>query len=129
MTKDPVFTEASYITASPNFHVEHSALVVAKVSDTSICGNVSLQPEVTIQMLDESLHSIKFGEIRSIAPRVSLLVPFDGPEVVRPNEHLEQDMSTYVDVTSLASGSPKWKTNLETLEDWYLVDFFHGTCG
>ncbi|WMV30962.1 hypothetical protein MTR67_024347 [Solanum verrucosum] len=61
-----------------------------KVSYTSICENDSLQPEITIQVLDD----IKFGEVRSIAPRLSLLVPFDGPQVVRPNERLEQDMST-----------------------------------
>ncbi|KAG5629805.1 hypothetical protein H5410_001522 [Solanum commersonii] len=108
-------------------HDEHwSALVVAKVSDKSICGNDNLPPEVTIQMtLDESSLNIKLGEIKSIAPRVSLLVPFDGQEVVRPNEHLERDMSMrYVDVNSLASGSPKWKNDLESFEDWYLAVFF-----
>uniref|UniRef100_M1CQU0 Uncharacterized protein n=2 Tax=Solanum tuberosum TaxID=4113 RepID=M1CQU0_SOLTU len=130
---DLVFAEISCKTASRNFHDpnasvhdEHqSARVVSKVSDTSICGNDNLPPEVTIQMLDKSPHNIKLGEIKSIAPRVSLLVPFDGPEVVRPNEHLVRDMSMrYVDVNSLASGSPKWKTDLESFDDCYLADFF-----
>ncbi|KAK4740176.1 hypothetical protein R3W88_003873 [Solanum pinnatisectum] len=133
VTKDSVFAEMSYTTMSPNFHdpnasvhdEEHSALVGSKVSDTSICGNDRMQPEVTIQVLDESFHDIKFREVRSIAPRVSLLVLFDGPEIVRPNEHLEQDISTrYVGVNSIASDSPKWKTDLETFVDWYLADFF-----
>ncbi|KAH0773786.1 hypothetical protein KY290_010923 [Solanum tuberosum] len=66
VTKDPVFAEISCKTASSNFddcnasvHEEQqSALVVAKVSDTSICGNDNLPPEVTIQVLDESSHNI-----------------------------------------------------------------------
>lgn len=65
-----MFAKMSYTTASPNFHdpnasvhdEEHSARVVAKVSDTSIWGNDSLQHEVTIQVLDESSHSTKFGK-------------------------------------------------------------------
>ncbi|KAH0706371.1 hypothetical protein KY285_010872 [Solanum tuberosum] len=56
VTKDPVFAEISCTTASSNFddrnasvHEEQqSVLVVAKVSDTSICGNDNLPPEVTI---------------------------------------------------------------------------------
>uniref|UniRef100_M1ATP0 R2 late blight resistance protein n=1 Tax=Solanum tuberosum TaxID=4113 RepID=M1ATP0_SOLTU len=88
----------------------------------SACNAESSQAD---QVLDESSHGIKLNEVRSIAPRVSLLVPFDGPEVVRPNEHLERDMSMrYVDVNSLASGSPKLKTDSETFVDWYLSDLF-----
>ncbi|WMV59087.1 hypothetical protein MTR67_052472, partial [Solanum verrucosum] len=41
---------------------QQSALVVDKVSDTSICGNDNLPLEVTIQVLDESSHNIKLGE-------------------------------------------------------------------
>ncbi|KAH0709545.1 hypothetical protein KY284_010972 [Solanum tuberosum] len=56
VTKDLVFAEISCTTASSNFddrnasvHEEQqSVLVVAKVSDTSICGNDNLPPEVTI---------------------------------------------------------------------------------
>ncbi|KAH0658396.1 hypothetical protein KY289_027144 [Solanum tuberosum] len=100
MTKDPVFDAMSYKTTSPYFQYDpnasvldavQSALVITKVTDKSICGNDSLHPEATIQVLHECSHNIK---LRSIAPRVSLLVPFDGPAVVRSNEHLEQDMST-----------------------------------
>lgn len=122
-TKDPVFDSMSYKTAIPDFHdpntsvldAVRSALVIAKVTDKSICGNDSLHPEVTIQLLHECSHNIK---VRSIAPRLSLLDPFDGLEVCRPNEHLEQDMSTrYVRVNSITSVSPKWKTDLETFVD------------
>jgi len=121
-----VFVEMSYTTMNPNLHdpnasvhdEEHSAFVVTAASDTSICRNANLQPEVTIQVLNESSHNIKFGEIRSIASQVSLLITFEAPEVVRPNEHLERDVSTrYVNVNSLASGSPIWKTDLESFED------------
>ncbi|KAH0744077.1 hypothetical protein KY290_032070 [Solanum tuberosum] len=88
----------------------------------SACNAESSQAD---QVLDESSHGIKLNEVRSIAPRVSLLVPFNGPEVVRPNEHLERDMSMrYADVNSLASGSPKLKTDSETFVDWYLSDLF-----
>ncbi|KAH0753930.1 hypothetical protein KY290_024200 [Solanum tuberosum] len=133
VTKVPEFAEISYSTACPSIHdpnasfhdEEPSALVGLKVSDTSIRRNDSLQPEVTIQVLDEISHGIKLKEVRSIAPRVSLLVSFDGPEVVRPNEHLERDMSMrYADVNSLASGSPKLKTDSETFVNWYLSDLF-----
>ncbi|WMV43192.1 hypothetical protein MTR67_036577 [Solanum verrucosum] len=137
VTKVPEFAEISYTTPFPTIHdpnasfhdEEPSALVGLKVSDTSIRSD-SLQPEVTIQVLDESSHGIKLKEVRSIAPRVSLLVPFDGPEVVRPNEHLERDMSMrYADVNSLASGSPKLKTDSETFVNWYLSDLFMESVG
>ncbi|KAH0635964.1 hypothetical protein KY285_035646 [Solanum tuberosum] len=57
MTKDPVFDAMSYKTASPDFHdpnasvldVVQSSLVIAKVTDKSICGNDSLHLEATIQ--------------------------------------------------------------------------------
>jgi len=76
-------------------------------------------------VLDESSHNIKFGEIRSIASQVSLLFTFEAPEVVRPNEHLERDVSTrYVTVNPLTSGFAIWKIDLESFEDWYLADFF-----
>ncbi|KAH0689456.1 hypothetical protein KY289_016814 [Solanum tuberosum] len=126
VTKDTVFVEMSYTTMNPNLHdhnacvydEEHSAFVVTAASDTSICRNANLQPEVTIQVLNESSHNIKFGEIRSIASQVSLLITFEAPEVVRSNEHLERDVSTrYVNVNSLVSGSPIWKTDLESFED------------
>ncbi|KAH0635805.1 hypothetical protein KY289_035720 [Solanum tuberosum] len=133
VTKDTVFVEMSYTTVSPNLHdpnasvhdEECSAFVVTTASDTSIYRNANLQPEVTIQVLNESSHNIKFGEIRSIASQVSLLITFEAPEVIRPNEHLERDVSTrYVNVNSLANGSPIWKTDLESFKDLYLADLF-----
>ncbi|KAG5585070.1 hypothetical protein H5410_045504 [Solanum commersonii] len=123
----------SYTTVSPNLHdpnasvhdEECSAFVVTTASDTSIYRNANLQPEVTIQVLNESSHNIKFGEIRSIASQVTLLGTFEAPEVVRRNEHLEREVSTrYVNVNSLANGSLIWKTDLDSFEDWYLADFF-----
>ncbi|KAH0641007.1 hypothetical protein KY290_036186 [Solanum tuberosum] len=133
VTKDTVFVEMSYTTVSPNLHdpnasvhdEECSAFVVTTASDTSIYRNANLQPEVTIKVLNESSHNIKFGEIRSIASQVSLLITFEAPEVIRPNEHLERDVSTrYVNVNSLANGSPIWKTDLESFKDLYLADLF-----
>ncbi|KAH0747263.1 hypothetical protein KY285_008920 [Solanum tuberosum] len=50
-----------------------------------------------------------------IATGVPLLVPLVGCEVMLSNKHLEQDMPTrYVVPNSIGSGSPKWKTDLET---------------
>ncbi|KAG5616253.1 hypothetical protein H5410_016077 [Solanum commersonii] len=124
VAKDTVFVEMSYTTMNPNLHdpnasvhdEEHSAFVITAASDTSICRNAN-EPQV----LDESSHNIKFGEIRSIASQVSLLITFEAPEVVRSNEHLERDVSTrYVNVNSLASGSPIWKTDLESFEDYLM---------
>ena len=54
----------------------------------------------------------------------NLLVPFEGQEVGRLNEHLKRDMSRkYAYDNSLYSGSPKWKTDLESFEVWYVAEF------
>ncbi|OIT37978.1 hypothetical protein A4A49_06561 [Nicotiana attenuata] len=77
------------------------------------------------EVLNESPHSVSFGEIRPSATRVSLLVPFAGREYAVSNKHLERDMpARYVDANSLdTGGTPKWPTDLVTFEDVYLASF------
>ena len=54
----------------------------------------------------------------------NVLVPFECQEVVRTNAHVERYMSRkYAYDKSLGSCSPKWKTDLESFEDWYLAEF------
>ena len=85
--KDLVFTEMSNTIVNPNIHnpkasvhdEEHYALIGLKVSGTSIHENDSFHPGVTIQVLDESSHNIKFLEVRSIASQVTLLITFEAP--------------------------------------------------
>ncbi|KAH0650352.1 hypothetical protein KY284_030264 [Solanum tuberosum] len=58
---------------------------------------------------------LRITEVYPIATGVPLLVPLVGCEVMLSNKNLEQDMPTrYVVPNAIGSGSPKWKTDLET---------------
>ncbi|OIT20252.1 hypothetical protein A4A49_39873 [Nicotiana attenuata] len=96
--------------------------VLTNTSGSDLTVGTSEEDEV----LNESSHSISFGEIRPSATRVSLLVPFTGRESAVSNKHLEHDMpARYVDANSLdTGGTPKWQTDLLTFEDVYLAGFF-----
>ncbi|WMV10089.1 hypothetical protein MTR67_003474, partial [Solanum verrucosum] len=97
------------------------------LNDTKGSNNVEENSPDTVGLFDTSPQ--RDASVYPIATGVPLLVPLVGREVMMANEHLKQAMPTrYVFLDSLGSGSPKWKTDIETFrvgtEDLFLDKYF-----
>ncbi|KAK6803624.1 hypothetical protein RDI58_001408 [Solanum bulbocastanum] len=112
-------------------NVEENSLDNVALFDTSpqrdAYGTLVLFPKKGTMMSNTRLRINDI--VYPIATEVPLLVSLVGCEVIMANEHLKQAMPTrYVFLDSLGSGSPKWKTDIETFrvgtEDLFLDKYF-----